>query len=159
MRLPYKNETVFAGYVGNEPELRKLASGDATLSLRIVAKRSYREQEQWKTHEQWQTAVFYRKLAEQVAEAGIKKGSFVHVEGYQHTREWTNDQGQRKKTQELIVTDWHQVALPAAPQEADKAPRDPSANPNPATSAPTGQSGPKKRVQTPAPSSATQGFA
>ena len=158
MRLPFKNYTLVAGFVGNEPQLRKLASGDATISLRIVTKRNYREGDQWKVQEHWQTAVFYRALAEQVAQAGITKGSFVQVEGYQHTREWTNGDGQRKKAQELIVADWHEVALPASARAADSAAPEPPTDRAPAASGNGGKSD-KKRPPTPPPSSATQAFA
>ena len=104
MRLPFKNVTVFAGYVGNDPELRALASGDATLSLRIVSKHSYKQDNVWHTQDEWLTAVFYRALAEEVAARGIKRGSFVHVEGRRHTRSWTDGSGNKKNTQEVVVS-------------------------------------------------------
>lgn len=122
MRLPYRNNTVFAGYVGNEPELRKLASGDATVSVRIVAKHSWKIGDQWHTQDEWATAVFYRNLAEDFAEQGVKKGGFVHVEGRRHTRKWTDGSGRPKVTHEIIVTDWHEVALPATRPPAPTTP-------------------------------------
>ncbi|MEI2263600.1 single-stranded DNA-binding protein [Stenotrophomonas indicatrix] len=142
MRLPFKNVTVFAGYVGNDPELRALASGDATLSLRIVSKHSYKQDNVWHTQDEWLTAVFYRALAEEVAARGIKRGSFVHVEGRRHTRSWTDGSGNKKNTQEVVVSAWHEIVVTQAEDAADnpmaaaspqKPPRPrPDREPNPA---------------------------
>ncbi len=134
MRLPFKNVTVFAGYVGNDPELRALASGDATLSLRIVSKHSYQQNDMWHTQDEWLTAVFYRAQAQEVAARGIKRGSFVHVEGRRHTRTWTDGNGSKKSTQEVIVSAWHEVVVPQA--------ADAVANP---AAAPTPQKMPRSR--------------
>ena len=127
MRLPFKNHTVFAGYVGNDVELRRLDSGDVSVSLRIVAKQSYKVGAEWKTVEEWATAIFYRKLAEDLAASGVAKGSFVHVEGRRHTRTWTDAQKRTKSTPEIIVAEWHEVVLPAA--DRAKAPTDKPAAP------------------------------
>lgn len=125
MALPFKNSTVFAGYVGNDPEIRYIANGDAVLSLRIVSRYSYRDGDQaWKTIDEWATVVLYRKLAESFAEAGHGKGAFIHVEGRRHTRKWTDGQGHRKTAHEIIAADWHAVQLPpSAKDEADKPPK------------------------------------
>lgn len=156
MRLPYKNETVFAGYVGNVPEARTLASGDVTVSLRIVSKHSWLSDGKWQTQDEWATAVFYRALAESVIAHGIGRGSFVHVEGRRHTRRWGEDVGKPKVSHEIIVTDWHEVTLPAGAKQTPQPAEAPAeaAAPKPARAAKL-----QERKPTPPPSSATEAFA
>lgn len=125
MRLPFKNQMRFAGYVGNVPELRHTASGVALVTLRIVAKHSYKDGNDWKTVEEWVTAAFYRKHAEAVAESGIGQGAFLDITGRHHTRKWTGEDQRPRSAPELIVEEWHPVDLaslgvraasPASPQ-------------------------------------------
>lgn len=164
MRLPFKNLTIFAGYVGNEPELRALASGDVTLSLRIVAKHSWQEKPgEWRTHDEWATAVFYRALAEQVHTQGVTKGAFVRIEGRRHTRTWIQQPGNHKKVaHEIIVDDWHVIALPAgSPTSPEPAVADAQQSPGDGRQARTASRPAKAQAprQAPPPESATRGFA
>ncbi len=129
MKLPYVNRTIFAGYVGNDVELRHLSSGDAVVSLRIKSQHSYRVEGVWKSIDEWATAVFYRQLATAVVEQGIRKGSFIHLEGRRHTRQFTTP-GRNKPgvAHEIIVEDWHQVQLPNAARP-EQSIGDPSSDP------------------------------
>lgn len=115
MKIPFKNVTVFAGYVVNDPVLRHIAgSNDATVSLRLVSRYSYRDAAgAWQSQDEFATVVLYRKLAEDFAEAGLAKGAFIHAEGRRHTRTWTDGDGRKKTTHEVIASEWHAVHLPA----------------------------------------------
>lgn len=125
MRLPFKNLTIFAGYIGNEPVLRHLQSGDATVSVRIVCRNAYKVGDEWHTTDEWATAIFYRNLAEALEAQGLcgkVKGRFIHVEGRRHTRRWTDSAGHEKSTQEIVVTDWHEIHLAKKPSAEDLPP-------------------------------------
>lgn len=126
MKIPFKNITIFAGYVVNDPELRMLPnSQEATVSLRLVSRYSYRDSAgAWHTQDEFATAVLYRKQAEDFANAGLGKHSFIYVEGRRNTRKWTDGKGHAKTAHEIIVAEWHPVHLPAA---AHDAPVDPPA--------------------------------
>lgn len=110
MRVPFENEVRFAGYVGNDPARRVIPGNIAVVSLRICAKENYREGEVWKTVDEWQTAIFYRELADELIQASIKKGSFISLRGKLHTRKWAQE-GHSKSTLEIIVRAWHPVQL------------------------------------------------
>lgn len=111
MRLPFKNQMRFAGYVGNVPELRHIAGGVPVVTLRIVAKHSYKDGNDWKTVEEWMTAAFYRKHAEAVTAAGIGQGAFLDITGRHHTRKWIGEDQRPRSAPELIVEEWHPVDL------------------------------------------------
>jgi len=124
MRLPFCNDTRFAGYVGNDAVCRFVgADAVPSVALRIVAKSSYKEGGVWKTQDEWATAVFWRKLAEELVAAGIKKGDFIHVEGRRNTRQFRTEatRGKAGTAHEILVERWHQVFVPKD-QRADEAP-------------------------------------
>jgi len=127
MKLPFKNLTIFAGYISNDVELRQLASGDATVSLRVVSKHSYRSGgpgTEWKTVDEWATIVFYRNQAQDLIDAGAKKGRFIHVEGRRHTRMYKPDPAKDKQAaiHEIIAQEWHLVDLPASKHSSERIP-------------------------------------
>jgi single-stranded DNA-binding protein len=129
MRLPFKNLTIFAGFISNDVELRHLASGDATVSLRVVSKHSYRtggQDSEWKTIDEWATIVFYRNQAQDLIEAGAKKGRFIHVEGRRHTRMYRPDPAKDKQAaiHEIIAQEWHLVDTPSGNAGTARAPID-----------------------------------
>lgn len=138
MRLPFKNHTVFAGFVGNDVEPRYLPSGDPVVSLRIKSELSYKVDGKWQKHEEWATAVFYRGLAKGLEEQGIRKGHFLHVEGRRHARSFKAQQGRGQPgvAHEIVVEDWHRVDIPergqAEPPAAPEAPEDDSSPQAPA---------------------------
>ncbi len=116
MRIPYKNSVTFAGFVGNDVELRSMGSGDPVCSIRIASKHSWKDaKEGWKESTEWATAVFYRQDATDVA-AAVKKGDFIHVEGRKFTREWEDTAKVKRRSEEIIVANWHKVDLAAVGQ-------------------------------------------
>lgn len=135
MRPPFKNLTVFAGYVGNDPDLRYTSTGVAVVSLRICAQHSWiDEKKQRQTIDEWATAVFYRGLADEVAKS-VKKGAFAHVEGRRQSRRLpATGSGRPPTVNEIIVTSWHLVDLrgesvpdtQGQPIELDPSPQDAS---------------------------------
>jgi single-strand DNA-binding protein len=130
MKIPYKNLTIFAGYIGNEPELRYLPSGDETVSLRIKSQYSYRDKASgsYKHIDEWATAVFYRQIAKDVVEQGAKKGRFIHVEGRRHTRQYPQEGRKPGIAHEILVDDWHFVAIANQAQEDEPAREPPNAS-------------------------------
>ena len=114
MRIPYKNSVRFAGFIGNDVEVRKLpGSGDAVCSLRVASKHSWRDaKDGWQESTEWATAIFYRQDAVDVANA-CAKGDFIDFEARKFTRTWTDGEAHKKRAEELIVTSWHKVDLGA----------------------------------------------
>lgn len=124
MRIPYRNYVRFAGYIGNEPVLRKLDSGDDVCSVRIGSKHSWRDAKsnQWHESTEWATAVFYRQDAVDV-HAACKKGDFLDVEGRKHTRKWADKPGgHERKVEEVIVQAWQKIDMTHIRQTAAQAP-------------------------------------
>jgi single-strand DNA-binding protein len=119
--VPYKNHVHIAGFVGNDPELRFLPTGDPVMSIRIATKHFWKDGAgEWKTSTEWHTAVFYRQLAQIANAYGFKKGDFIDLEGRLHTREWVDDHQHKRASREVIADRCHRVDLAAFPKLIDQ---------------------------------------
>jgi single-strand DNA-binding protein len=118
--IPYKNHVHISGFVGNDPEIRFLPTGDPVMSLRIATKHFWKDAGgEWKTATEWHTAVFYRQLAHLAHSYGFKKGDFIDLEGRLHTREWVDDHQHKRASREVIADRFHRVDLPVIQKHAD----------------------------------------
>lgn len=94
------------GRLGSDPALRYLASGKAVADLRIVfSKRKKTEAGGWvEDGSLWVKATVWDKHAEFVAES-LSKGDSVIVSGELSESEWTDREGNVRKSLDLKVYD------------------------------------------------------
>lgn len=100
------NKVILIGNVGIDPEIRTLESGVKMARLRIATtERIYnREAQEARDHTEWHTVVLWRNLAD-VADRFVRKGSQVYIEGRLRSREWTDQQGAKRTTVEILADD------------------------------------------------------
>ena len=100
------NKVILIGNVGADPEIRTLESGIKMARLRIATtERIYnRETQEARDHTEWHNLVVWRNLAD-VVDRYVRKGSQIYVEGRLRSREWTDQQGQKRYTIEVAVDD------------------------------------------------------
>ena len=100
------NKVILIGNVGADPEVRTLESGVKMARLRIATtERIYnRESQEARDHTEWHTLVVWRNLAD-VVDRYVRKGSQIYVEGRLRSREWTDQQGQKRYSIEVAVDD------------------------------------------------------
>lgn len=100
------NKVILVGNVGADPEIRTLESGVKVARLRVATtERMYnRETQEAKEHTEWHSITLWRNLAD-VADRFIRKGSQVYIEGRLRTREWTDAQGAKRYSVEIIADD------------------------------------------------------
>ena len=98
------NKVILTGYLGADPELKHLPSGDAVANIRLASSERYRDKASGETKEatEWHRLVFFRRLAE-IAGEYLVKGSRIYVEGRLRTRKWTASDGQDRYTTEIQV--------------------------------------------------------
>ena len=97
------NRATILGNVTRDPELRQTAGGQSVCSFGVATNRSWTDasgakQEQAEFH----NCVAWAKLAEICAQY-MKKGIKVYVEGRLQTREWEGQDGQKRRTTEIIA--------------------------------------------------------
>ncbi len=100
------NKAILIGNLGNEPEVRYMASGQAVANVSIATNESWKDRETGETKErtEWHRVVFYAKLAEIVRDY-LHKGSQVYVEGRIQTRKWQDKDGHERYSTEIVANE------------------------------------------------------
>lgn len=100
------NKVILIGNLGQNPEVRYMPNGDAVANISVATTDTWKDKVTGERQEktEWHRVVFYRKLAEIVAEY-LKKGAPVYVEGSLHTRQWTDKAGIERYQTEIIASE------------------------------------------------------
>lgn len=98
------NKVILIGHLGQDPETRYTASGQAITSLSLATDESYKDKNtgQLVPRTEWHKVVIFGKLAE-IASQYLRKGSKVYLEGRLQTRKWQDQAGQDRYTTEIVV--------------------------------------------------------
>jgi len=100
------NKVLLIGNVGQDPEVRYLdqnanGSGAKVATLRLATSERFKDRSGNLTERtEWHTVVFWRNQAE-IVEKYVRKGSQIFVEGRLRTREWTDKDGNTRRTTEI----------------------------------------------------------
>lgn len=97
------NKVILVGNLGRDPEVRHLESGVAVASFSIATSETYKDRTtgEKKTNTEWHNIVLWRGLAD-IAEKYLKKGSQVYIEGKLRTRTWQDQEGNERRTTEIV---------------------------------------------------------
>jgi single-strand DNA-binding protein len=90
------------GNLTGEPELRYTASGTAMLTGSIADNRRYQVNGEWQEETSYINFIAWRELAENAA-ASLTKGARVVVTGRLQQRDWTDKDGNNRKSYDLVV--------------------------------------------------------
>ncbi len=98
------NKTQLIGNLGADPVVRYTPAGAAIASVSIATTDKWKDKQTGEAKErtEWHRVVFFKGLAEVVAEH-LKKGAQVYVEGRLRTRSWTDKDGVVRYTTEVIA--------------------------------------------------------
>ncbi len=98
------NKVVLAGRITADPELKQTATGVSVLSFTIAVNRSYvsKNSEQGERQADFINVVAWRQTAEFISKY-FRKGSAICVTGSIQTRNWQDQQGQRRYATEVIA--------------------------------------------------------
>lgn len=99
------NKVILVGNLGADPEIRCLSSGDSVVNLRIATSESWRDKNSGERKEktEWHSVVVFNDGIAKVAEAYLKKGMKVYVEGQLQTRKWQDQSGTDRFTTEIVL--------------------------------------------------------
>ena len=100
------NKVILVGNVGNDPDVRYTANGQAVANLSIATSEVWRDKATVEKQErtEWHRVVFFGKAAEIVRDY-TKKGSKLFVEGTLKTRKWEDKNGIERYTTEIVSSD------------------------------------------------------
>lgn len=127
------NKVMIIGNLGRDPEMRYTPGGQAVTQFTVAVNRNYKGQDgAWQEETEWFRVVAWAQLAERSAER-LRKGMKVYVEGRLQTRQWEDQQGQKRYTTELIasaVTALDRAREDGAPEAAGTRSARPAGGPN-----------------------------
>ena len=99
------NKVIIVGNVGRDPEKRSTTSGKAVINFSVAVNSNTKlPSGDWKEETTWFRVVAFDKLADRVAERA-KKGASVLVEGRIQTSEYTNKEGAKVNSWEVVASD------------------------------------------------------
>src|SRR5438067_12314741 len=97
------NKVILIGNLGRDPEVRYTPSGQAVANFTVATNEAWTDkagQKQERT--EWHRVFVWGKSAENCGEY-LSKGRQVFVEGRLQTREWTNKEGVKQYTTEIVA--------------------------------------------------------
>jgi single-strand DNA-binding protein len=99
------NKVILIGNLGRDPEMRRLNSGDSVVSFSVATTESWRDKAtgERKERTEWHNVVIYNENLGKIAEQYCKKGSKIYLEGQLQTREFTDREGNQRKTTEVVL--------------------------------------------------------
>jgi single-strand DNA-binding protein len=97
------NKVILVGNLGKDPEVRYTPGGQAVANFNIATNESWSDKQgQKQERTEWHRIVVWGKTAELCGEY-LTKGRQVYLEGRLQTREWTNKEGAKQYTTEIVA--------------------------------------------------------
>ena len=126
------NKVILVGNLEKDPDMRYTAGGDAVANLSIATSESWNDNQTGEKKEktEWHRVVFFRRIAEVCGEY-LKKGSSVYIEGSLRTRDWEDDQGNKRYTTEIIGREMQMLGGRRSEDNMDQSPQMNSSSPQP----------------------------
>ena len=95
------NRVLLSGRMGKDPELRHTNSGTAVASFPLAVDRDFKDKSGERATD-WFDIVVWRSSAEYVSRYGAK-GRTVIVDGKLQMRDWTDKDGNKRRTVEVVA--------------------------------------------------------
>ncbi len=98
------NKVILVGRLGTDPELKTVGQGQSVARLSLASSENWTSKDgQKQERTEWHRIVVWGKQAENCAKH-LSKGRQIYVEGRLQTRQWEDQQGQKRYTTEIIAT-------------------------------------------------------
>lgn len=100
------NKVILVGRLGQDPELKYTASGTPFCRFSIATDDVWNDKTSGERQErtEWHRIVAWDRLAE-ICNQYLTKGRLVYIEGALQTREWDDQEGNKRKTTEIRARD------------------------------------------------------
>lgn len=99
------NKAIIVGHLGRDPEARTMQNGGKVCNLTVATSESWKDKASGERKErtEWHRVVIFNDRIADVAEKYLRKGSKVYLEGSLQTREWTDKDGAKRYTTEIVL--------------------------------------------------------
>jgi single-strand DNA-binding protein len=97
------NKVIIIGNLGGDPTVRYTAGGAPVANFNVATSERFNNKAgEREERTEWHRVVAFGKLAE-ICQQYLKKGKQVYVEGRLQTRQWEDQQGQKRYTTEIVA--------------------------------------------------------
>jgi single-strand DNA-binding protein len=98
------NKAIIIGNLGKDPEVRFTSGGQPVANFPVATSERWTDKTSGQQQERtdWHRIVVWGRQAENCGQY-LKKGRAVYIEGRIQTREWTNKEGQKQYTTEIVA--------------------------------------------------------
>lgn len=101
-----RNQVRLIGHLGKDPEMRETATGKKLARFSVATNETYINDKGERVSEtQWHNIICWGKTAT-LAEKFLSKGTEVALEGKISTKQYTDKEGNRKATTEIVASDF-----------------------------------------------------
>jgi len=99
------NKVCLIGNLGKDPEIRLTKDGKEIASFSLATTESWKDKQtgEKKDKTEWHRIVVFSQGLVGIVKNYVKKGSKLYVEGQLKTREWTDKDGIKKYTTEIVL--------------------------------------------------------
>ena len=96
------NKIIIMGRLGKDPELRMTPGGVAVASAVLAVDRDFRDKQTGEKATDWIDVVAWRGTGEFLAK-NFTKGRMIVVEGRLQMRDWTDKEGNKRRSAEVVA--------------------------------------------------------
>lgn len=98
------NKVILVGRVGVDPEFKALADGSKVARVKLATSEKVynRESNTSQEYTEWHTITLWSNLAD-IVDKWVKKGDLLYIEGTLRTREYTDREGVKRYTTEVVA--------------------------------------------------------
>lgn len=97
------NKVILVGRLGADPEVKTISSGNTVARLNIATSESWVKDGQKQERTEWHRVNVWGKTAENCGKY-LAKGRQVYIEGRLQTRQWEDQQGQKRYSTEIVAS-------------------------------------------------------
>ena len=103
------NKVTLVGNLGQDPRVSNTQSGAKVVNLTIATSDSWRDKAtgERKDRTEWHRVVIFNPGLAETAERYLRKGSKVYLEGSLQTREWEDQNNQKRYTTEIVLQNYN----------------------------------------------------
>ncbi len=96
------NKVILVGRLGRDPETRYTSSGQAVCNFSLATDETFKDRSgERQKRTEWHRISVWGKLAE-ISQQYLRKGSLVYIEGRIQSREWTDKEGQKRTSYDIV---------------------------------------------------------
>lgn len=116
------NKVILVGYLGADPDIRTMNSGEKVAHFRIATSDTWRDRNTGERQErtEWHSIVIFNDNLVKVVEQYLKKGAQVCIEGKLQTRKWQDQNGVDRYTTEVVLQKYRGELVMLSSRSEDK---------------------------------------